>query len=599
MTDNIHTTPDTSELRKQETYAKGLVEKGFDFGLAVGSAFVESMRNTYYRHTGTALDELIDNSIEAGASNIHIALGYEDSEKKPTSIAVIDDGHGMVPEMIRLSVLWGGTHREGSRSGFGRFGFGLPSASVNQARRFSVFSKVEAGDWQHVTVDLDDIRQGKYTDKKTGRVVAPATVRGAPPKWVLEYISQNLPDGDLPRGTIVVWEKLDRIKWKTTSSMTKNLLEHFGVTYRNYIGQISLYFNGVAVQPTDPLFITPGYRYYDFDEDRAVPLEPAVFQVTSKHTGEKVPVRIRYAQLPLTFFSVDKSSGAGKGNQNPRFSVMAENFGIIISRMGRQIDVIEKTPWPMFEKFRNDDRYWAAEIDFPAELDEELTISNSKQGVVLSDRFWDLLKDAGMENALRQMRGHVNSEQAKRKSAKEPDGEKRASEKAMEESEKFKRKRADVDLVEREKRARTALEQHIKRRARDTQRDESAVRQEVEQETTTHPYRVDFERMPGAPFFRVEQLGGMQVLYINRAHRFFSDVYAASDSSRRVRAALEVLLFSIGDCELDAQGNPDRALFYAVERQAWSETIATALEILHRFVDDTDVIDVDDANAAA
>lgn len=585
------TIPDSSELRKQESYAKGLVDKGFDFGLAVGSAFVESMRNTYYRHTGTALDELVDNSIEAGASNIHVALGYDDSEKKPTAVAVIDDGHGMVPEMIRLSVLWGGTHREGSRQGFGRFGFGLPSASVNQARRFSVFSRVEGGEWHHITVDLDDIRSGKYTDAKTGRVVAPETAKGAPSEWVMDYIEKNLPGGVLERGSVVLWEKLDRIKWKTTSAMTKNLLEHFGVTYRNYLNQASLYFNSVRVEPTDPLFITPGYRYYDFDEDRATPLEPAVFHVTAKATGEKVPVSIRYAQLPRTFFRLDKKKEVSKTNQNPRFNVMAENFGIIICRMGRQIDVIERTPWTQFEKFRNDDRYWAAEIDFPAELDEELTVSNSKQGVVLSDRFWDLLHDAGMESALRQMRKHVVDEQKIHQTKDESSEEKRASEQAMEESEKFKRKRADVDLVEREKRAKAALEQHVKRRMRETERQEAEVRKEVEDEVSRHPYRVEFERMPGAPFYRVEQIGGMQVLYINRAHRFFADIYAAPDSTRRVRAALEVLLFSIGDCELDAQGNPDRAMFYSVERQAWSETLLSALEMLSRFVDDTEVVD--------
>jgi hypothetical protein len=49
----------------------------------------------------------------------------------------------------------------------------------------------------------------------------------------------------------------------------------------------------------------------------------------------------------------------------------------------------------------------------------------------------------------------------------------------------------------------------------------------------------------------------MQVLNINRAHRFYSDVYAAPGNTRRVRAGLEILLFSIGDCELDAQGNLD------------------------------------------
>src|SRR5262249_27021100 len=159
--------------------------------------------------------------------------------------------------------------------------------------------------------------------------------------------------------------KLDRVTWRTTTGMNKRLLEHFGVVYRNYLQQVNLVFNLTKVEPTDPLFITPGFRYFDTDEDRATALPPAELDVTSKTTGEKVRARTLYAHFPLSFYAIDKSKNAGRGNQNPRFSVTTDNFGIIVCRMGRQLDVVERTPWPGLEKFRNDDRYWAAEIDFP------------------------------------------------------------------------------------------------------------------------------------------------------------------------------------------------------------------------------------------
>jgi Histidine kinase-, DNA gyrase B-, and HSP90-like ATPase len=256
---------DMNELEKQTAYAESLENAGFDYGLAVGSAFAESMRNTYYKHTGTALDEINDNGIEAGAGEIHTVLAYYGkSEAKPDAIATIDNAHGMGPRMLRLSVLWGGTHREGSRTGFGRFGFGLPSASVNQCRRFTVFSIVEGGDWHSVVVDLDDVRDGKYT--RAGKIVIPPANAEHPPKWVMDYIKANFPEGHLKHGTVVLWEKIDRLKWKTTAAMTKNLLEHFGTTYRNYLAKVKLVFNGTRVEPLDPLFITPGFRHYDLDK---------------------------------------------------------------------------------------------------------------------------------------------------------------------------------------------------------------------------------------------------------------------------------------------------------------------------------------------
>src|ERR1051326_7786733 len=87
------------DLEEQRLYwRKKLSEAGFDYGLMITNAFVRGIRDIGYRHTGTALDELIDNAIQAGAQNVHIAFGYDGTTAKPTRIAVIDDGHGMDPE---------------------------------------------------------------------------------------------------------------------------------------------------------------------------------------------------------------------------------------------------------------------------------------------------------------------------------------------------------------------------------------------------------------------------------------------------------------------------------------------------------------------
>lgn len=588
-----------TDLEKQKAYAESLAAKGFDYGFAVGSAFVESMRNTHYRHTGTALDELIDNSIEAGATQVCVALGYGGgSTAKPDALAIIDDGHGMPKGMLRPAAAWGGTHRhnEDTRTGFGRFGFGLPSASVNQARRFSIYSITEDDAvWRSVTVDLDEIAQGKYTDD-TGKVHVPQEVEGTePPKWVLEHIAKHMPAGKRSHGTVVIWEKMDRIKWSTTKGMRDNLLQHFGVVFRNYVHRTGIKFDGTPIEPLDPLFVTPGYRYFDEDEDRAKPLDPAEIEIKSKRNPDKkVRVTIRYALFPHRFFSKNKEKDATRGNSNSRFKVANEHRGIIVCRMGRQIDVVEHTPWPGFEKFRNDDRYWALEVDFPAELDEEFTIANSKQGVVMSDRIWDLLREAGVERAIRALRKEITAMQ-KADAAKPEDPEKdRPSEASMKESDKFRRERVGGSSAEREAKAREQFEQYVKQRAKEQKRPEEVVRTEAQEEVTKHPYRVEFSSHHGAPFYRVSQRGGMKVLEINTAHRFFSDVYASAASNKFLRAGLEVLLFSMGEAELDGLGNHEKTNFYHVEKIAWSERLEVALDALHRFGHDQDVMDTSD-----
>jgi len=586
---------DKTELQKQIAYANELKAKGFDYGFAVGTAFVESMRNTHYKHTGTALDELIDNSIEAGASQVCIALGYSQKSKaKPDALAVIDDGHGMPPGMLRPAAAWGGTHRHNDevRTGFGRFGFGLPSASVNQARKFSIYSVVAGGNWHCVSVDLDEIAAGKHTDK-TGKVHVPEEQENCePPKWVFEHIECHMPGGKLPHGTVVIWDKMDRIKWSTTKGMRDNLLQHFGVMYRNYLQQTGIKFDGTVVEPLDPLFVTPGFRYFDEDEDRAKALEPAELEVKSKRSdGEKVKLTVRFALFPHRFFSKDKEKDAANRNSNNRFKVANDHRGIIVCRMGRQIDVVERTPWQNIEKFRNDDRYWAVEVDFPAELDEEFTIANSKQGVVMSDRIWDLLADAGMEKNIRLLRKEVSAMQKADKTKPEDPNKDRPSEASMKESEKFRRLRTPSNSAEREAKAKEQFEQYVKQKAKEQKRPEELVRSEAKEEEVAHPYKVEFDNHPGAPFYRVIQRGGMKVLEINTSHRFYTDVYASPAADRFLRAGLEVLLFSIGEAELDALGNQDKSNFYHVEKTAWSERLEVALDVLHKFGHDEDSVD--------
>ena len=53
------------DLEEQRKYAREKVESGFEFSLVVADAFVRGIRDIGYRHTGTAMYELIDNAIQA------------------------------------------------------------------------------------------------------------------------------------------------------------------------------------------------------------------------------------------------------------------------------------------------------------------------------------------------------------------------------------------------------------------------------------------------------------------------------------------------------------------------------------------------------
>ena len=123
------------DLKRQHDFVEDQKKHGDDaFSLVSPEAFLRGIRDLGYKSTLTALDELVDNSVQANAEVIWLFPAYlpgNKSEKKPDAIVVVDDGHGMEPDMIRIAVRWGGTHRENDRKGFGRYGFGLPSACVS------------------------------------------------------------------------------------------------------------------------------------------------------------------------------------------------------------------------------------------------------------------------------------------------------------------------------------------------------------------------------------------------------------------------------------------------------------------------------------
>lgn len=565
----------SSVIDRQNAYVSKLAKNKFKYGLTVGTAFVRGIRDIGYKHSGTALDELIDNSFEAGASNIHVVLNDDGGGRRGnvTQIAVIDDGCGMNRNMIRVAMLWGGTDRENSRSGIGRFGYGLPSSCVSQGRRFEVYSATDGSSLNMCSLDLDEIEDGQYTSDE-GEIIVPQAHAAKVPRFVQDYIQKHLPDGKFTHGTIVTISKLDKLTWKSLNSFQNNLLEHFGVVYHKLRSQFELFVNGKRVDPIDPLFLTAGYRWYDLDGDRAKAFDPMRIDVKDKETRSVIGhINVRFSYMSPRFASIDKTKDATGKNANERFSILKECNGFIIARMGRIIEIVRHSP---VTTFMNNDRYIKIEIDFDASLDEEFNVPTSKQRVDVSDRIWEILKEHGIEKALEQLRKKFREEKTSLGAAQDA-GEtyKRASEAALEDASKVA---PVMPLPIAEKRAemgRKRLEQEADRRARETGRSREDVQREIEAELAGKLYKVAQRSVPGGAFFDVEQIGGTKVLWLNTSARFFQEVYAGPESSPAGRAALEVLLFSIGDRKLE--GRDELQAFYAHEIPEWSRKLEFAL----------------------
>jgi len=565
-----------ADLQRQRDYVKYLDDRKFEYGLVLAHTFVKGMRDIGYKSTAYALNELSDNAIQASAKSIHVAFGYlpgNPTHKRPDTLAVIDDGHGMDPGMIRASVLWGGTHRHDDRKGFGRYGYGLPSACVSIGKRFSVFSRVEGGSWYKVTVDLDEIERHFANMQSSVRAEEPKAAE--PPDWVRAYIGSHY--RKFTAGTVILIEKIDRLDYWPTDKLRAELRQDFGVTYRNFLRSVTMTVDGEIVEPTDPLFLTEGFRYYDVDQDRAEGLPPSEIPITSKESGDSLGViKVRYSYMAPSFLRVeaDKKRPEGRGTKpNARMKVRKANNGLIVLRQGRQIDVVSsKCPWTTFQ---NNDKYLGIEVDFPPTLDEEFTITTSKQQIEIKPRIWDLLEQHGVYRNIKAMRARWDKENNELKHKDEDTEGKRPSETAMESARpKFAQVPAEQTPAQKQK-SEDNLNREVDKLAAQTGLPKPEAKVIVEAKTNSQKFKVEYFDAPGAPFYRVEPRGAQVVLLINKGHLFYNELYASPFSTPHVRYALEGLLFVMGDCELSA--NEDRQAYYEQERQAWSVNLSTVL----------------------
>ena len=556
--------------QRQRKYVEAQKKQGEGIGLVFQDAFIRGMRDIGYKSNAWALAELLDNAVQAGASTLGVQFGFDSgnkSEAKPDMIAIVDNGVGMIPEMISYAVRWGGTDRENSREGFGRYGYGLPSSCVSICERYTVYSKIAGGDWHAVTVDIHELAKVASDLGATGKMLRPSL--SSPPSWVGGDV-EPLDTGKMESGTVIVLEKLDRLNWRTVKALDAKLKELFGVIYRHCIPSPRIMVNGADVQPVDPLFLMENGKFHDETSVRAQRVDARSFEVeTSRGTKGRVTIRASY--LPPTF---QRAEPTKPHKMNKRHAIMKEYNGILICRDGRQIDCVA----PRFTKFQNYDCNVKVEVDFEPELDEFFGITTAKQQIVLDESMWERLEQAGrlrdLINDIRKRFAADNNDLgAKEKSSHEAETS-RASEEAMAATEKFKVK---PSVVSDRKKAegRKNLEQAVMKAAEKTGKAKKDIQSDLEKRATVRRFEVEFQAIPEGPFYRPYRLGEQKRLIINTQHPFYEKVYTVSPE---VSSSLEVLLLVLAEAELEADG--DAEAFYKASRNLWSERLRHALDAL-------------------
>lgn len=210
------------------------------------SAMIESLRGLGYS-TATALADIIDNSIAAGATTVSLQFTWKGSG---SWISVTDDGAGMTDAELESAMRLGerSPTDERATSDLGRFGLGLKTAAFSQCRSLTVVS-CKKGDSSCLRWDLDVLASG---DGDEWRLLEGA---GQDAAAIIE------PFQSIGKGTLVLWEKLDRIVSTGTNEqefldVIDTVERHLAMVFHRYLDgirpRLTLLLNGRKIAPWDP-----------------------------------------------------------------------------------------------------------------------------------------------------------------------------------------------------------------------------------------------------------------------------------------------------------------------------------------------------------
>lgn len=249
---------------------------------------IESTRAIGYS-IETAVADIIDNSVAAGASKVDLFFFPMDGEY----IAILDNGRGMYESELTSAMQYGSKNpmEERSKEDLGRFGLGLKTASLSQCRRLSVITKrdnivvarrwdvdyvTNTGKWSLLILDENEIKELPVIDE------------------LLKYNT----------GTLVLWQELDRLKAgeqnfeHVLGRKIDIVREHIALVYHRYltgetgIKRLSISINNMKVEPIDPFLLSKSIQVMDDEiltvRGKRIEVTPYILPHISKMTSDEI-----------------------------------------------------------------------------------------------------------------------------------------------------------------------------------------------------------------------------------------------------------------------------------------------------------------------
>lgn len=335
---------------------------------------MEGLRDTGYDFN-TAIADIVDNSIAADATKVEINILLAPDQS--ITVYIADNGCGMGHNELHNAMRYGSNKRPNAAS-LGKFGLGLKTASTAFCKCLSVVSRdTGSEDVLKAQWDLD------YIVEKNN--------------WLLRWpeVTEDELDmldaaADGGHGTLVVWEKVDRLMRQYTSMAHANkalkrieesLRFHLSMTYQMFLDHectsapnVKINLNGVPVIFWDPFCtkIEGTDVLLDLKQDVELP------------DGTTAPLELKACVLPdiNSFKTSDDKEYARVSNDRQGFYVYRENRLI---HYGDWMGMFTKEPHGSLLRVY---------LAFDHKLDEYLNVDIKKSRILMDDGLYNSIKNA-------------------------------------------------------------------------------------------------------------------------------------------------------------------------------------------------------------
>jgi hypothetical protein len=183
----------------------------------------------------SAIADIIDNSISRGeADNIYIKFIKNESSEK-FQLYILDDGNGMTSETLEQAMKLGSSIEDYKSGDLSKYGMGMKTASMSQARKLTVISKPINNKMSAYSWDLDHINNTdkweifKYSTVEINSILTKANFETDP------ILNRSLKKKSW---TLIIWNNLTDFQTNFDSYKIKTAANNF---YYKTIDNIEIY----------------------------------------------------------------------------------------------------------------------------------------------------------------------------------------------------------------------------------------------------------------------------------------------------------------------------------------------------------------------